>query len=57
MASRFGWAAVADAPMDWSQYSAALQLLAEERVGTRVREAQSAEDAAFAASRRAITRG
>ncbi len=57
MASRYGWSAVSDEPMDWTEFSIARQLLAEERVGTRVREAEAAEDAAFAAAKAALSRG
>ena len=51
----FGWAAVADRPMDWEEFQMARQVLAEERVGTRVRSAQAEEDAEFAAVRDALT--
>jgi hypothetical protein len=54
VAARFGWAAVADGPMDWPHYAAALQLLAEERVGTALRAQQADEDAAFTAARSRI---
>lgn len=54
VAARFGWSAVASEPMDWPQYAAALQLLAEERVGTALRAKQADEDAAFNAARSRI---
>jgi hypothetical protein len=31
--------------MDWPEYAAARQMLVEERIGTRVREAKALEDA------------
>lgn len=37
--------------MDWVEYQAALQLLAEERVGRVLREQAAQEDAEFAATR------
>ena len=42
--------------MDWAEFSAARQLLAEERVGRNVRAADTAEDEAFEAARAALTR-
>jgi hypothetical protein len=36
--------------MTWSDYQAALLLLAEERIGSRLRAGQRAEDAAVARS-------
>lgn len=57
VAARFGWSAVSDEPMDWVHYSAALQHLAEERVGRFSRDAQNAEDAAFAAAKQVLTGG
>ena len=55
--SRFGWSAVSDEPMGWEDFQTALRLLAEERVGTLVRQAEAQEDAAFGAAREALTRG
>lgn len=55
--SRFGWGAVSPEPMDWTEYQIAVRLLAEERVGTRVREAEAQEDAAFQAARKSLARG
>lgn len=52
--ARFGWSAISDSPMDWEQFQRARQLLAEERVGRLIREAEATEDAAFAASREAM---
>lgn len=51
MARSFGWAAV-EGPdrMDWQEFWAALQLLAEERIGTLVRREAAREDAAFQAA-------
>ena len=37
--------------MTWQEFMLAAQLLAEERVGTRVRQVQAEEDAAFAQAR------
>ena len=42
--------------MTWDDAKAALQLLAEERVGTRVREMQAREDARFERSKAALRR-
>lgn len=41
--------------MDWAEFSAARQLLAEERVGTRVREQAAREDAAFKQAQQGIS--
>lgn len=41
--------------MSYGQRMAALQLLAEERVGWRVREAERQEEAAFAGVRQALS--
>jgi hypothetical protein len=43
--------------MDWIDYHLARQLLAEERVGKRVRQAESDEDAEFAATKALLSRG
>jgi hypothetical protein len=40
--------------MTWAEANAALLLLSEERVGTRVREFQAQEDAAYARSKEAL---
>jgi hypothetical protein len=56
VAARFGWSSVSDVPMDWVQFSRARQLLAEERVGRRLRQVEAAEDNDFAASRAALSR-
>lgn len=42
--------------MTWEEYSLARQLLSEERVGTRVREAKHIEDAKFKASTKKLQR-
>lgn len=42
--------------MSWEDYSLARQLLVEERIGTRLREAQHLEDAKFKASTRNLQR-
>lgn len=42
--------------MSWKDYSLARQLLSEERIGTRLREAQHLDDQKFAASTRALQR-
>ena len=55
MASRFGWPAVSDRPMDWAEYQAALLLVAEERVGRASRQAGQAEDDEFAQAQRALS--
>ncbi len=50
LAARYGgFAAVRQ--MSWAEYQAARTLLAEERLGSRVRQAEAAEDVAFAAAR------
>jgi hypothetical protein len=54
VAGRFGWAAVKPEPMDWVEFSAACQHLAEERVGRFARAEQNDEDAAFAAAKQAL---
>lgn len=41
--------------MDWHEFDIARRLLAEERVGTRVRQVEAEEDADFAAARQALT--
>lgn len=56
VASRFGWAAVSGGPMDWVEYHAALQLIAEERVGRAARRVAAEEDDEFAESRRNLQR-
>ena len=40
--------------MTWQEYALSRQYLVEERIGTRVREAQRAEDELFGASRKAL---
>lgn len=40
--------------MTWAEFAAARQLLTEEFVGRRLREAQAQEDAQVAATRKAI---
>lgn len=40
--------------MTWTEFRAARRLLTEETIGNLIREAQGAEDAAFAASRDAL---
>lgn len=55
MASRFGGFAAVDA-MSYQDYQLARQLIAEERVGTLVRQSAQHEDRAFAASRDAVQR-
>lgn len=50
VASRFG-GFDAVRRMSWAEYNAARTLIAEERLGTRVRQVEAAEDAAFAAAR------
>ena len=52
----YGWSAVSDRPMDWEQFQMARQILAEERVGTKLRSAQQDEDSEFAAVRDALSR-
>lgn len=42
--------------MTWEEYCLARQLLVEERIGTRLREAQHHEDAKFKASTQALQR-
>ena len=49
VARAFGGFAAVDR-MTWTEFMGARQLLVEERVGTRVREAQRAEDARVARS-------
>ena len=43
--------------MTWQEYALARQLLVEERIGTRVREAKAVEDAKAKASVNALRRG
>ena len=54
MARHFGGFAAIDA-MSWQEYALARQLLVEERIGTRLREAQHVEDAKARASRKAMS--
>lgn len=55
MARHFGWDAVAGPyRMDWPTYALARQYLVEEFIGSRVREAQSAEEAQARSSERAL---
>ena len=42
--------------MSWEEYCLARQLLVEERIGTRLREAQHLEDAKFKAATRNLQR-
>lgn len=42
--------------MTWPEYALARQLLSEERIGTRLREAQHIEDARFQSSSKALQR-
>lgn len=42
--------------MNWTEANAATLLLAEERVGTRVRSAQAREDAQYEQSKAALRR-
>ena len=42
--------------MTWAEYNAARQLIAEERVGTRAREAGRTEDAVFSAAAAALSK-
>lgn len=41
--------------MTWTEYALARQLLVEERIGTRLREAEAIEKAKAKASRKALT--
>jgi hypothetical protein len=56
VAGRFGWSAVSTEPMTWTEYALARQLLVEERIGTRIREAQHAEAAQARAASKALSR-
>jgi hypothetical protein len=56
VASQFGWSAVSDQPMTWDQFQRARQLLAEERVGKRLRQPAYAEDEDFAAAQALLSR-
>jgi hypothetical protein len=40
--------------MTWQEYALSRQYLLEERIGTRVRESQAAEDELFGRSKKAI---
>lgn len=40
--------------MTWQEYALSRQYLVEERIGTRIRESQHAEDELFAKSRKAL---
>lgn len=42
--------------MSWTDFALARQLIAEERIGTAVRRAQSSEDAAFSAAAKHLSR-
>lgn len=53
MAARFG-GFDAIGRMTWQEYALARQLLVEERIGTRVREAKAVEDAKHKASVKAL---
>ena len=56
VARHYGWGAVTERPMDYGEFLLALQLLAEERTGTKVRDAKRQEDAQFAKSQEALKR-
>jgi hypothetical protein len=43
--------------MTWQDFALACQLLVEERIGTRVREAKAAEEAKFKAAAATLPRG
>jgi hypothetical protein len=43
--------------MDWKYYALARQLLLEERIGTRIREAKAAEEAKFKSTASVLPRG
>jgi hypothetical protein len=43
--------------MSWQDFSLAAQLLVEERIGTRIREAKAAEDAKARATAKQLPRG
>lgn len=43
--------------MDWEQYQIALRMQAEERIGRRIRQVEAAEEADFAAAKKALQRG
>ena len=43
--------------MTWKDYALARQLLVEERIGTRIREAQAAEDRKFKSAKTKAPRG
>ncbi len=43
--------------MTWQDYALARQLLVEERIGTRIREAQAAEHAKFKSAKTKLPRG
>ena len=55
--SEFGWSAVSDEPMTWDDFQIARQLLAEQRVGRRIRQIEAEEDAAFDAVKAQLSRG
>jgi len=42
--------------MTWTEANAAAQLLAEEKIGTRIRQAEAAEDAQYERSKAALRR-
>ena len=43
--------------MTWQDYALARQLLVEERIGTRIREAQAAEDVKSKSAKTKLPRG
>ncbi len=43
--------------MDWKDFALARQLLVEERIGTRIREAKAAEDHKFKSAKTKAPRG
>lgn len=43
--------------MTWQDFALACQLLVEERIGTRIREAQAAEAAKFKSAKAVLPRG
>jgi hypothetical protein len=53
VARHFGGFAAVDR-MTWQEYALARQMLVEERIGTRIREAQRVEDAKFRKSKKAL---
>lgn len=56
VARHYGWGAITERPMDYGEFLLALQLLAEERTGSKVREAKRREDSKWDSAHQALKR-